>query len=94
MDDRASDRDLLLLAGGQALRPLLGERAHVEPVDHAVHPSLHLSVEHTRQLGKVRDVLACAEAWVDADLRGDHADPTPHLLGRHAGVVTKDLNRS
>ena len=93
MDDRARDRDLLLLTRGERLRTLVGERSHVEPVDDRVDPAVHLSVD-ARQLGEVSDVLPRREPRVDADLRGDDPNPASNFLGRRARFESEHLDRS
>src|SRR2546429_880805 len=94
MDDGAGDRDLLLLARRKALGSLLGERAHVEAFDHAIDPAEELTIEDAAQLREVGDVLARGEAWVDADLRRDHAYAPAHLLRCDARVESEHLDRS
>jgi len=57
VDDRARDRELLLLPGGKALGSLVGKRADVEALDDCVDATLQLSSRHSAELREVGDVL-------------------------------------
>src|SRR5947207_178446 len=92
VDDGSGDRDLLLLAGGEALGALLRERAHVQPLDDSINPSSELTVQNATELGEICDVLASGQPRVHADLRGHDANAPAYLLGRRAGVEAKDLH--
>src|SRR5689334_16440234 len=94
MDDGPRDRNLLLLAGREALGALPREIAHVEPFDDRVHSGLQLAVVQSAQRAEIADVLARRKAWIHADLRRDDADSSTHLLGRDPGVKAQDFDRA
>src|SRR5439155_7760672 len=69
------------------------ERAHVEPVEDRLDLAVELAIQDSAQLREIGDVLSRRKSRVDADLRGDDADPAADLLRRDLGVKAEDLDR-